>query len=206
MIDQLKTWQHAGLSLMILMIVLGIFYLLIINPAIVARVQFNDRVESLHFQQEKLIQLLGQRDQLMEDAGQLEQYRLDEANFLEEKTVPLVAADLQRILNTLISDHGGTVVSTQVVNNRDNELFQKVTINVNLRGDIEALQRILFEIKQNKPVLFIDNLMINLQGGRRAPRQTNPRSRRQLPATATPDLLDVKFEISGYIYKSDISI
>jgi hypothetical protein len=70
---------------------------------------------------------------------------------------------LQKQLKILIESHGGQIVSTQPIDDQDNDLFPKVTIKLHMRGNINTLQETLYALEFATPLLFIDNIIIQIQ-------------------------------------------
>jgi len=190
---QLKKWQHALISLGILFLVLSILFVGLVAPAIKDKNASNERIENLQLQRAKyksaeqeLIQLEKQLEQLLHE-------NLDhKEDFLEEKQHTLAAADLQQYLKKVIESHAGNLVSTQPITDINKKPFPKVTIKIHMRGNINALQKTLYQLESSRPQLFIDNVIIQ---------RRNPTGRgKQLHI----DQLDIRFDVNGYIFDSSI--
>ena len=190
---QLKKWQHALISLGILFLVLSILFVGLVAPAMTAKNASNERTENLQLQharyksaEQELIQLEKQLEQL------LHQYLNHKEDFLEEKQQTLAAADLQQYLKKVIESHAGNLVSTQPITDINKKPFPKVTIKIHMRGNINALQKTLYQLESSRPQLFIDNVIIQ---------RRNPTGRgKQLHI----DRLDIRFDVNGYIFDSSI--
>lgn len=190
---QLKKWQHALISLGILFLVLSILFVGLVAPAMTAKNAGNERTENLQLQharyksaEQELIQLEKQLEQL------LHQYLNHKEDFLEEKQQTLAAADLQQYLKKVIESHAGNLVSTQPITDINKKPFPKVTIKIHMRGNINALQKTLYQLESSRPQLFIDNVIIQ---------RRNPTGRGK---KLNIDQLDIRFDVNGYIFDSSI--
>lgn len=190
---QLKKWQHALISLGILFLVLSILFVGLVAPAMTAKNASNERTENLQLQhsryksaKQELIQLEKQLEQL------LHQYLNHKEDFLEEKQQTLAAADLQQYLKKVIESHAGNLVSTQPITDINKKPFPKVTIKIHMRGNINALQKTLYQLESSRPQLFIDNVIIQ---------RRNPTGRGK---KLNIDQLDIRFDVNGYIFDSSI--
>jgi general secretion pathway protein M len=95
-------------------------------------------------------------------------------------------------LQTAVDEQGAgercVVVSRNAFRNRDDEPFQRVTIQVRLRCELENLLPVLHGLESGSPQLFIGDLGIV---ARRSPPQPGQ------PAQA--GYVDVSFNLYGYI-------
>lgn len=189
---ELAKWQHATLSFLILIVFIILLYLTIISPALHARSEFNERFSELQFQAAKLSKSITHIENISDDLKSLKESGADRSGFLGNKSESLAAADLQEILNQLISDNTGNVLSTQVLRNDEEGLFPKVTVKVHMQGDIESLQKILYQIQSGNLVLILDNLFI----------QSRPLNRLLQRTGSERSPLDVRFDVTGFIYTS----
>lgn len=196
MMQQNNQRRHALLSLGLLLSVIALLFSVLVLPAINGRLEFHNRLSELQFQYAKFQHIVQQSGALQEELAQLQNAQTDQSGFLEEKPEALAAADLQKQIKTLIDTNGGNLISTQVVKSRAGEtgVFPEVTIKVHMRSDIEALQKLLYQLASSETVLQVDNLLIQKRrqgGGRRARRDAN--------------LLEIRFDTTGYIYQAAIS-
>jgi general secretion pathway protein M len=193
-VPRLNAQKHAAASLSILIAVLVLFYSIIIYPAVSGRMQFQERYEELQFQFSKLGDSKNKSQQLKKELAYLGSQETDKTGFLENKPEALAAADLQKHIKTLIESSEGSLISTQVVQQKEDDIFPQVTVKVHLRGNIEALRNILFRLNTEHPVLLINNLLVQKRhgsGGRRPQRRA--------------DQLEVRFDITGFMYQAEAS-
>jgi general secretion pathway protein M len=109
---------------------------------------------------------------------------------LEDQSPTLAAATLQERVKRLVESAGGRLTSTQVLESSPVGGFQKVGINVRMSVDVAAFQQVLHGLETGLPVMLVDEVIV-------LARRTRRRSRRKGPEP--PSLLDVRFELSGYL-------
>lgn len=191
---ELKNWQHGLLSISILVLGLLILYYLLVSPALAGRSNFNARYSELELQLAKYKQSEQQLVKIKNDISQIINNSSHKAYFLEKKADTLAAADLQKRLKTLIEANGGQIVSTQQIDDKANDLFSNVTIKLNMRGNMSCLHETLYALEFSKPLLFIDNIIIQNRNTRLASRRNQENA----------DQLDIRFDVKGYIFKPGI--
>ncbi len=191
--DQQHALMAAGLTVLLLILL----YLCLALPAVASRASFSERIEDLQFQYSKFSRLENQKQQIETELEQLRNAETDLSGFLEEKPQALAAADLQKHIKNVIESNEGSLISTQVVQGKETGPFPHVTVKVHMRGNIDSLQNILYQLESEKPVLFIDNVYLQ-QRNQRVSR--NVRNRRNIRQNA--DWLETRFEITGFIFQA----
>ena len=152
----LNTRQHAALSACLTLVAASLFYLLLVWPAFSKRASFHERVDALRIQQQKFIETSARGPALEAELDALSAHKIERAGFLEEKSHALAAADLQRLLGSLVEETGGSLVSTQVLTDTGNEdIFPEITVKVHLLGNTATLQRLLYRFVSGEPVLVM---------------------------------------------------
>ncbi|HMB60467.1 MAG TPA: type II secretion system protein GspM, partial [Xanthomonadales bacterium] len=122
------------------------------------------------------------------------QGRRSESNlFLEESDFNEAAPGMSERLNQMVStqaDDSCQIVSRQPVRAREVERFEKVTVNVRMRCDIEDLMKVLYSLESGVPMIIIEELTV-----------IKPRARRRTRnQESTPvQELDIRFNMSGYL-------
>lgn len=190
---QLKKWQHCTLSVALLAASLLLLYVILIMPALTGRRDFQERLEQLQFQYGKLSESSAQIEPVTTELKKLKNVKTDTSGFLEDKPEALAAADLQKHIKTLIETNGGTLVSTQVVRQKETEtkLFPQVAIKVHMRVDMASLQVILYQLASEPTVLLLNDFFIQKRN------QRTRRINQRIPE------LEVRFEIAGFIYRAE---
>ena len=181
--------QHALLAAGLMLIAAGLLYFILVWPALAGRTIFLERLERLQFQQQKLTETVALTPFLEKELAVLSNLEINQPGFLEQKTRDLAAADLQRQLSLLIDAADGSLVSTQVLPNKEEEdIFPAITMKMHVRGTIESLRQILYTFDTGQPLLFLDNLLVQ------------KRRRSDEPAPRNADLLDIRFDVTAFIY------
>ena len=186
----LNTRQHAALSACLALVAASIFCLLLVWPAFSKRASFHERVDALRIQQQKFIETAARSPALEAELAELAELEIDREGFLEDKPHALAAADLQRLLGSLVEETGGNLVSTQVLADTGNEgVFPEITVKVHLLGNTATLQRLLYRFVSGKPVLVMDNLLVQ--------QRRHNDDRRGHDASQ----LEIRFDVSAFVYQ-----
>ena len=182
--------QHALFAAGLTVIAAGLLYYILIWPALSGRTVFLERLERLQFQQHKLTETAALTPILEKELAVLSGHEIDRSRFLEQKTRDLAAADLQRQLSLLIEESGGSLISSQVLpgTEKDKNLFPKIAMKMHVSGNIKSLRQILYRFNTGQPLLFTDNLLVQ------------KRQRSDEPARRDADQLDIRFNVTAFIY------
>ncbi len=107
----------------------------------------------------------------------------------------LAAARLQERVKAIIKPAGGKLLSTLNLHPTDDGPFQRITVNVKMRGSIGAVRETFYSLESGIPLLFIDNVVLISQGARRSKRRGVP--------TNLESKLEVRFDLSGYLHSAE---
>lgn len=199
MTRKLTDFQHAVISMGILILFLVFLYAVLILPVVSARTEFQERFEEMQLQYSKFSDSENKMQGLERELVQLKGMQLNLSGFLEEKSQALAAADLQKHIKNLIETSNGSLISAQVIPQKEkSETFPPITIKVHMRGNIESLQGILYRLATEQPVLLIGNLYLQTRNIV-APRTPQRRGRTRHGA----DVIEARFEITGYIFQAE---
>jgi general secretion pathway protein M len=80
----------------------------------------------------------------------------------------LAAAALQQRLQTLVQAQNGRVLSTRVMRPQQDGDFEQVSVNARLQVDLAGLQGLLQGLETQTPYLYVRNLNVYRQMGRRS--------------------------------------
>jgi general secretion pathway protein M len=189
-------WGHRLTALSLLLLVGGALYLAV-DQWLVGRYRYYQN--SLEQHQGRLAQLermAATREPVQQLIAKIQQDRNVTAQYLPQSTPALAAAELQQRLKAVVEAAGGTLQSTQTLPPVEEAGAMKVTINAIINGDVGSLQKVLYDLEAQTPLLFVDNLEVSA-------RQTRPRLPNGRYATYTRIQLNVQFEVSGYLRKGD---
>ena len=166
-------------------------------PAFIKRGDFRKEIEELQFQYIRFSKLVEQRDNISKQLEQLKQQKTDTTGFLEDKPESLAAADLQDRIKNIIESKGGNLISTQVVQQESSATFPAVRIRIQMRAGIKALQEITYSLESGEPTLLLDNVYLQKRN-----RSITRRSAFKSTAQTMADLIEVRFEVTGYIFQT----
>ncbi|MBL1140412.1 MAG: hypothetical protein HND53_00080 [Proteobacteria bacterium] len=187
MTSKLSHWQHGLISAGILLFVISAIYLVLIQPALSIKNVNREQIESLTFQLQKLSNAENKINQVKNEIKRLTETETNQSNFLEGNAPAIIAADLQKIIKTIVQANGGNLVSTHAITGKNDDSHPKVTIKVHMQVDMEALQAVLYNLTTHKPLLFTDNILIQ--------RRTVSNKRK----SNSSGLIEVRFDVTGYL-------
>lgn len=79
--------------------------------------------------------------------------------FVVSETATLAAAEIDRLIRTVVTRVNGAVLSTQATVERDdNAAMRRIEVQAVIEGPIEAIQHTLFELETGAPVILISDL------------------------------------------------
>ena len=133
--------------------------------------------------------LIDSRDAFKAQLRQLEEQPRERGYFIEADNPELAAADLQQRIKEMVSKAGGTLVSTQSIFGDEKGPPRKVEIKVRMKGDVEALAKVLYAIERNTPVLMVEDLAV------RSRRTVKGRRNNRVEGYS----LDANFRVIGYM-------
>ena len=188
--------NNRPLALGLLVIALILVYLVGFHWFIVRHADYGDQISQLESQAARFKAAVARRPLLEERLEELRVERLDSALFLPQSNFNTAAAALVRRLRDTISSEAEqadlcTVTATQNRPDSDPERFEQVTVNVRMSCPLPDLVRIFYELENNVPLIFVDNLVVT---------QRLTRDRRQRRGDiAAYGQLDVRFNMYGFL-------
>lgn len=181
-------------ALLLFVIVLLLVYLLCFHWIILKHSDYSDEISDLSQQLGRFQRVAAQRSFFEVQLQSLQNRKSDENLFLEGSDFNEAAAGMSERLSQMISiqaDDSCQIVSRQPVRPRVQERFEKVTVNVRMRCNIEDLKKILYSLETGVPMVIADDLTVIKPRTRR-------RSRRDQPVPVQ-NTLDIRFNMSGYL-------
>ena len=186
MVTTFKKSLHGVYSLLILLAFISLVYFLMIEPALIERKENYERIDNLAFQLDRFNDSNIKIELLKTEIKKLKLTNSNTQGFLKNNTPAVVAADLQKKFKELIKANGGNLVSTHVVKQKNNDIYQKITIKTHVKASIETLKNVLYKLTSNNPLLFTENIMIQ------------KRAVNKKRANQNNGLLEIRFDVSGY--------
>jgi len=87
--------------------------------------------------------------------------------YLKASAPALAAAEVQQMAQTIIEANELKVDSTQIAAHKDDGPRRKVVVNFQLRGQLPAVQKALYELETALPYMYVDNLVMRSSLARR---------------------------------------
>ena len=183
------------LAALLLLLLAGGALSLAVDQVLIGRYRFYQN--ALEQQQGRLAQLermAATREPVQRLIAKIQQDRNVTAQYLPKSAPALAAAELQQRIKAVVEAAGGTLQSTQALPPVEEGGAVKVAISAIMNGDTDSLQKVLYALEAQTPLLFVDNLELSA-------RQTRPRLPNGRYASYTRMQLNVQFEVSGYLRK-----
>ncbi|MBT8048779.1 MAG: hypothetical protein HKN57_05160 [Xanthomonadales bacterium] len=182
------------LTAILLFVIAVIFvYLVCFHWFILRHVEYSAEISELSTQLGRYERVAAQKTQYESLLQSLDDRKSDQNLFLEGGDFNEAAAEMSERLSVMVNtqaDDTCQIVSRQPVRPRVQERFQKVTVNVRMRCEIDDLQKVLYSLESGVPMVIADEVTVIKPRTRRRTRNANPR------ATSA---LDVRFNMSGYL-------
>ncbi len=189
---------NSRLTAILLFVIAVLFvYLLGFHWFILRHIEYGSEIDDLRSQLGRFQRVAAQRGQYENLLQGLRERKADENLFLEGGDFNEAAAGMSERLSQMISiqaEDSCQIVSRQPVRPRVQERFERVTVNVRMRCGIEDLKKVLYALETGVPMVIADDLTV-----------IKPRSRRRRANDQTEEageLLDVRFNMSGYLRQS----
>ncbi len=193
----LPSAEHGRfLAVVLLVIAILLAYLIGVHWWFTARhLEIGGQISDLRTQELRFREKAAERPALEKQLAEVQQYESNNPAFLPEADFESAAAGLTQRLKQIVSSHATDPTRCQIIMNQyahatEPERFERVTIKVRLRCDLEPFAGILYDLESASPFLFIDDLQIFRQQGYVQPGQNK-----------ISTYLDIRFDLYGYIRK-----
>ncbi|QLQ30386.1 MAG: general secretion pathway protein GspM [Candidatus Thiothrix singaporensis] len=162
--------QHQKLlswGLLVLLLVVAIF--LVIIPAVQKSLELNEQIENGYQQLAKLRQMNVATPEIMAEYQRVQQNGLDKLFYPAGMTSAQVAKELQKHLATVITRDNGVLISSEVVDEQQDEdkqqnsVYQRVMVKAVFQSSPELLREVLHQAYRARPLLFVESLDIKPQ-------------------------------------------
>ncbi len=195
---QSVSYRHRLTAVGLLFAVLiGIYWF--IDGVLIAKYRFyQTNIEELQTRLQIFDNMLATRDELTAKIQQVRQDQSFKTHLLQQVSPTLAATDLQQRVKRVVESSGGELVSTQILPVTEEGGFSRVAINISLTGDMEVIQKMLYDLESKTPLLFVNNLQVTARTLRR---RRYSRRNRNTPVETTVQLT-VQFELAGYMRRS----
>jgi type II secretory pathway component PulM len=168
------------------LVVLSLIYVLVVDPLRAYRRGIAEEIAEGQDQLERAARFLGALDSLRAERDEA-RGRLEKAKqrLLPGNTATLGAAALQERVNTLASEKGISVQSTQVLKEEVAEPFRKVGVRLVLSGEIRPFAEFVSGLEYSQQQLFLPFVEMNRRGA--------------VAGAKGPRTLSATVEVSGYL-------
>lgn len=189
------SWGHRLSALLLLLLFAGGALYVLTDQVLIGRYHYyRAHLEQQQGRLEQLRRMAAIRDPLQQLITNIRQDRVVIAQYLPQSAPALAAADLQQRVKSAVEAAGGTLQSTQALPPVEEGDAVKVAVSAAMNGDVNLLQKVLYDLEAQMPLLFVDNLQASA-------RESRPRLSGGRTANYTRIQLSVQFEVFGYLRK-----
>ncbi|MFW1677720.1 type II secretion system protein GspM [Pontibacter sp. JAM-7] len=198
---QLTQNQRRIAALLLLALVVAVLYQLVLGPLLNRYLENSDQIDRLQHQLAVYQRVAGDLDSQQEKLRQLKASNPTVGMYLTETRPTLAAAELQQILNRLLTRGGGQLVSTQIITSPTTDALPAVAIKVRLRCEIDELVQLLYSLETHRPVMFVENLLLTSTAQNASQRARVTRRTARLSRSIELPSLDLRFDLVAYTVK-----
>ncbi len=181
-------------ALLLLALLIGLGYLLVDQLWLGQYRHYQTHAERLLDRLRNLQRLTTARPELEKAIQNIRNDPRSAAYFLPAAPPALAAAELQQRVKGLVEGSGGNLLSVQALPAVEEGGVLRVAVNVTVQGDVGMLQKTLYGLESQAPLLFVDNLEVSA-------RQFRPRLPDGKIAPYTRVQVNGQFEVAGYLRK-----
>jgi general secretion pathway protein M len=187
-IEKLTQWQRRLLVLAILVLALGVVFSVTLLPVLLANRHYQETIAGMESRLQQLQRAAAIGDTLKPQYEQLKHRQTSDAHYLKSSSAALAAAELQRLVKRIVVAKNAEVVSTQILTTRQEEGFDRVSLKVRMRGQLESIVQAFYAIETGDPFIFMDNVSVRASRGRRI--------RGKMPILQN---MDIDMDLIGYM-------
>jgi len=188
MIEKLSLRQRRLLALAILMLALGAIFSVTVVPVLLANQHYQDTITGLEGRLQQLQRAATIGETLQPQYEQLKRWQTTDAQYLKSSSAALAAAELQRLVKRIVVAKNAQVMSTQIMTTRQEEGFDRISLKVRIRGELENIVQAFYVIETADPYIFLENVSVRASRGRRV-----------RGVTAPLQTMDIDMELIGYM-------
>jgi general secretion pathway protein M len=192
-VASLKQGNSKLTAILLLVISVILVYLVFFHWFILSHISYGEEISELESQLDRYRKVAAQKDQVEAQLELLQGRRTESNLFLVEADFNEAAAAMSERLSQMLgsfADESCQIVSRQPVRAREVERFEKVTVNVRMRCEIDDLTQMLHSLETGVPMVFAEELTV-----------VKPRARRRNNDQAADgsQALDIRFNMTGYL-------
>lgn len=186
------------LAISLVVAALMLVYLLFVHwPLVMPHLALREELITLRDQEASLRATAAQQPTLQARLAEVAAAEARNPGFLAEDSFDLATAGLMQRLELVVSASTTEADRCQVVNktpykSREKERFERVTVKVRMRCEVEEFANVLHEIEGGSPQLFVGDL--NMISRR-------PTFNRRLNRPPQRGYVDISFDLYGYLHQ-----
>lgn len=146
---------------------LGLLFVLLLGASALIAVPFyklhehyDAALEALQFRYGKLQNVAVQKPETLKALAAVKNE--NSAKFFLKNTAPnLAGSELQDLVRAAVEKGGARLTSVQIAAPKDEGRYRQIVLNVQVLGNIAALQKTLHAIENSTPYVFVDMMRIN---------------------------------------------
>jgi general secretion pathway protein M len=180
------------MAVCLLIIALILIYFVCLHWFFSGHLRVAREIKELQQSELRFSQEAGKTPKLTARLAEIQAFEANNVYFLPEGTFDLAAANLSTKLKSVLSTKAQDQTRCQVLSTQPQKLnnqdpYERVSVQVRLRCDLEDLVRILYELENATPLLFVDEL--NLY----------PQPVMDASMVVAGGNMDARFDLSGFI-------
>ena len=177
--------RFVALGLLLCVVLAGLLYVVI--PLVEASDDLDRRIESRQDLNARLSERSFDPKAFEQQTAEIKASLGKRRVYLKAGTVALASVELGEYLQSVITKHRARLQSRQSLGKQVDGPLSRVAERIALQAEIGALQKILHDLEARQPFLFVENLNVQRQ------------ARSISPNSSAPVLLNVRFELAGYM-------
>lgn len=198
--ESLSVGQRRLLALLILLSLLALASSVVIVPYTLIAASYDRKLQRLNVKYETSSAFVQDGEKARNQQRMLE--RIESANgfFIASDKPALASAELQRRVKLVIEQSGGSVVSSQMMGEKQVDGIEQLVLRVQMRCGVEEIQKVFHTLESQSPILMLDNIYF---AARPSVGMVSARDK------GTQQQLDVRFDVAGfrkYADPHDVSI
>jgi hypothetical protein len=153
--------------------------------------RYQETSEESRYRAAQFLRVAQRQEKLQNELDSPKQRAFIEENYLTGEVSGVAYAALQQQINDMITKANGVVLSTQLVQQPQDEEqpTEKIVVRVRMQGNTQVLQRVMQSLEQQRPLLFFEQLSI----------QAPPKVK-----VDEAERLDIRFDVYGYFWKGSV--
>jgi general secretion pathway protein M len=154
--------QGQVMAVGLLIVALGLLYFLFFHSFVQGHLEISRQMQELQVSELRFRQELGKRPAIEARLKEVEEFKARNVYFLPEQTFDAGAALLTTKLKDAVSTHADatrcSIVTTQPLTVGSKELYERVSVQVRLKCDLDDLVKIIHTLESATPLMFVDEL------------------------------------------------